>query len=245
MDESRKERNAIAKQSLQFYAQAVFADKLKAQGFVSYNDDNLNWYRIVNGEVLQTIYIHSKLPSYSLIACLTYGVHPLFVKPLIPHKIIDLGWPGDREVENLVRHTGKNKVFNREHFVQCPATEESGAEYLDKVIFPVFAQTSTIEDAYNFFKQRYLASDWERIVTNDFIDMAIWLNDEEMYPYCKLSIYRGFTIPNVAGWTKSDAKRNQLQYEAIIEGERDEYLKVLEKRKTQILRKLEKGQNKT
>ena len=245
MDAERKHRDTIKKKYMQCYAQATMADKLKAQGFTSYNDENLSWYKIVNNEILQTVFIYSRWHYFPLLVTLVYGVHPLFIMPPLPHKVVELGWAGDRETESLVRYTDLRKVFSDEISVQCPATEGCGAELLDTVVFPVFAQTNTIEDAYTFFKNRYLTSDWAWVVTSDFIDMAIWMNDKDMYPHCNDTIMRLQNVSIGRYWLKSDAKRNQLQYEAIVEGKRDEYLKVLEKRKTQILRKLDKGHIKT
>ena len=67
------------------------ADLLRAHGFVSYKNEDLSWYRIFNGEVLQAVYFYSTNPSVPLMLRFSFGCHPLFLEPPIPHAFSNKG----------------------------------------------------------------------------------------------------------------------------------------------------------
>ena len=79
------------KEHMQRCARGIYAEKLKKAGFISYNGDDLSWYRVINNEILNTVYLFSSLNMFSITPLrmeVGYGMHPLFIPAPIPQKII-------------------------------------------------------------------------------------------------------------------------------------------------------------
>lgn len=231
------------KAHLQRYARAVMADKLRAEGFVSYKNEDLSWYKIVNGDMLLSVYIHTNVPIVPLIPVIGYGMHALFVAPPIPQKVTVRGWSSN-EIMTQVHPSGHRRIFDKQTMVQCVDTEECGAEELDDRIFPIFSRASSMQDAFNFYKSRHFYPSGYAM-SNVFIDMAIWLDDKEIYPAClrKIEGLRNFPASYFKFKRDFDYENIDLWYAAIAEGRREEYLEILKERKEQVLLKLEKKLN--
>ena len=54
------------KEHMQRCARGIYAEKLKKAGFISYNGDDLSWYRVINNEILNTVYLFSSLNMFSI-----------------------------------------------------------------------------------------------------------------------------------------------------------------------------------
>lgn len=230
------------KTHLQQWARAVFSEKLKKAGFISYQNEDLSWYKVINGEVLLTVYLHTFSPVNPLVPAIGYGMHPLFIESPLPQKVSVRGWVDNEVMARIYFNTPKIQ-FDESTYVLCPNTPLRGAEKLDEVLFPLFSSVHTIRDAYLVYKSRYLeyaqttpkSYDWrvrDILLTNDFIDMAIYLDDKEMYPICLHS------LEEKIGWKKEE-KRTQAQIQAIKFGNRNAYLEELDSRRLKLSRKLE------
>ena len=230
------------KEHLQRWARAVFSERLKEEGFVSYQDEDLSWYKVINNEVLLTVYLYTFSPVMPLVPAIGYGMHPLFIKAPLPQKVAVRGWI-DNEVMSAIYFNSPKSQFSQNTYVLCPKTALRGAEKLDEVLFPHFSRICTIRDAYEFYKNRHLeyaqtmpkAYDWricDIVLTNDFIDMAIYLDDREMYPICLCN------LEDKLGW-KKETKRTNMQLRAIEDNERIAYLDFLDSRKFRFSRDLE------
>lgn len=236
------------KSHLQEYAKACFAEKLHEHGFVSYKNENLSWYKIVNGEILMTVYIFTAWPIIPIIPYIGFGMHPLFVEAPIPQKVSIRGLSNDEVMTNVPMDMPL-ALFNETILVQCPATKGHGAEKLDDVVFSIFDSICSIEDVYRFYKNRHFTikqywnergSEYSINVSDAFIDMAIYLGDTEMYPICQSRIESMQQQSTGANWTMRDIERNQLRYCAIVDGQRTIYLAELEKRKKKNIRTIER-----
>lgn len=231
------------KEHLQRWARDAFSEKLKKEGFICYQNEDLSWYKIVNGEVLLTVYLYTFSPVVPLVPAIGYGMQPLFIEAPLPQKVLVRGWI-DNEVMSTIYFNVPKSQFDPNTYVLCPKTPLHGAEKLDEVLFPQFSSVRTIRNAYEFYKSRYLEDaqttpksyDWrirDVILTNDFIDMAIYLDDQEMYSICLCN------LEDKIGW-KKEAKRTQMQLRAIKYGDRNAYLDYLNSRKVRFSRNLEK-----
>ncbi|MBQ7098843.1 MAG: hypothetical protein IJO05_03885 [Oscillospiraceae bacterium] len=227
------------------WAKRYFYDKLTAQGFVSYQDKGLSWYKVVDNAILQTVYLFSD--SYMmLIPVLGYGCHPLFINAPLPYKLREtVGFY--EEVQCSVLRFPEPKIMYADCFVMHTKSTEGGAELLDEEVFPHFANLRTEEDAYRVHRDsvksrldKFLAehawadyNGWA--VCKDFIDEVIYMNDSEMLEYCKRDLN-----PSLY-WREKDLKRVAEQRAAICDGKRDEFLVMLQKRKKRFVNRLEKN----
>ncbi|MBQ4550749.1 MAG: hypothetical protein IJA49_06620 [Oscillospiraceae bacterium] len=227
------------------WAKSFFYDKLTAQGFVSYQDKGLSWYKVVDNTILQTVYLFSD--SYMmLMPVLGFGCHPLFINAPLPHKLHESVTPYE-EVIRRVKRFETPKVMFADCPVMYPKTPEGGAELLDSIVFPHFAGLKTEGDAYRVHRDsvkrrldEFLSrKSWEEYngwaVEKDFVDEVIYMDDQEMLEYCKhdleLSLY----------WREKDRKRIEEQRAAVYDGKRDEFIAMLEKRKRRFVKRLGKN----
>lgn len=224
------------------WANGTFSERLINKGFVSYHGEGLSWYKVVNNEVLLTVFFHAFSPVVPMVPAIGYGIHPLFIEAPIPQKVVVRGWI-DNEVMSRIYFAGPKKQFDQNTFVLCPQTPLLGAEMLEEKLFPIFDSVCTVEDAYNFHKLRYLKyasqnhidlfnAGNEIITTNDFVDIAIYMNDIELFPLCLNDI----SLKD--GWSKKEQPRMNAQRIAIIDNARDVYLLQLAKRKQKFVHKL-------
>ncbi len=243
---SKKEK----KEQMQKYARRFFAEKLRAHGFVSYQNEDLSWYRVVNGEVLQSVFLFTAFRMDPLLPFIGFGVTPLFIEAPLPQDVYIQGGLGNDELMTIVCMDPPRHQVAEDIWVQSTWSDECGAEKLDEEVFPVLDRIHTISDVYDFHKSRYLkmairnqeAGLGDTVqVSQYFVDMAIFLNDKEMYPYCQKRIEQMMEwVPRGKYWTKRDAERTQQRYHAVVNGEREAYLRELENRKVRYVKELDK-----
>lgn len=224
------------------WANGTFSERLKSKGFVSYQGEGLSWYKVVNNDVLLTVYIHAFSSVVPMVPAIGYGIHPLFIEAPIPQKVVVRGWI-DNEVMSRLYFPGSKKQYDKDTFVLCPPTPLLGAEVLEEKLFPLFDSICSIKDAYIFHKERYLdyasrngldlfSADNEVITTNDFVDIAIYMNDTGLFNRCLNDIVLK------EGWSPKEQPRMNAQRIAIMDNARDEYLLQLAKRKQKFAHKL-------
>ena len=64
---------------ISYCAKMIYEDKLISAGFVSYNNEGLSWYKVLNGCILQSVYLYSLFPRAPFLMAEGYGCHPLFI----------------------------------------------------------------------------------------------------------------------------------------------------------------------
>lgn len=146
------------KEHMQRCARGIYAEKLKKAGFISYNGDYLSWYKVINNEILNTVYIFSSLNMFSITPLrmeVGYGMHPLFIPAPIPQKIIFFDYWEDEVMQVVYPHC-RREVYDQITRVTCYDTPGRGAEFLDDEIFPAFAQASTEDEVYRIHAKNYL-----------------------------------------------------------------------------------------
>ena len=236
------------KEHMQKYARRYFAEKLRAHSFVSYHDEDLSWYRVVNGEVLQSVFLFYAFPMIPLLPYIGYGMTPLFIETPVPQDVyVQSGLRRDELMTAVCMDPPRHQVAE-DIWIQSTWSDECGAEKLDEEVFPILDRIHSISDVYEFYKSRHFETvrinqeqgwDYHINVSDHFVDMAIFQNDKQMYPYCQERIERMLKrVPRGKYWTKQDAARTMLRYRAIAEGQRDMYLEELEKRKKAFEKKL-------
>lgn len=226
------------------WAREYFYEKLTAQGFISYQDKGLSWYKLVNNSLIQTVYLYSDSGSSFMNASVGYSCHPLFIPAPLPQKLTITGTWTDSVLMKSVS-LPYPRFFDMDSRLIYTHSAHGGAEVLDAVVFPGLEPLCTIEDTYEMHRQqikqkidRHLANkswaDYNGMVAcREFMDLLIYMDDQEMLPYVDRDLSPSFCR------TETERKWVDLQRAAVKNGERNEFLKMLNKRRTQFVAKLE------
>ena len=236
---------------IKYCARSIYADKLKNAGFISFKGECTSWYKIVNNEVVNSVYLYSALGCAPLLMEIGYGVHPLFIPAPIPQRLIFTG-SHDDEVMTEVGGQFKYSPYCGTS-VMCHNTKERGAELLDTDVFPRFEDVKTEMDAYIAHRKICIDRIEKYKANNNDSQMQIigseWLADEAIY-------FSDFEIQNMminqlihqrecmknGDMMSTPTKREwyQKRIEAIQDGAREPFLMMLEARKKRFIRDLER-----
>ena len=241
----QKAQSAELKRQMMLYSAEIFANKLEAFGMKSYHDEGLCWYKVVNGEVLQSVYFISET-KYPFLVSVFYGLHPLYCQMKVPmnHYIPTYRLSHDetmiflRGVERGAKRILPGTTIN--HIL----TTERGAEWLDIEVFPLFRTCNTSNSVYMYWKDFYFGSNAPAYCSHAFIDQVIYRDDTALFDAC-YNQYRHVyndspefirTLP--ASWRRT---RDDLivRLDVLSTGNRDPYLAILEQRKQKRLKQLE------
>ena len=236
---------------ISYCAKMIYEDKLISAGFVSYNNEGLSWYKVLNGCILQSVYLYSLFPRAPFLMAEGYGCHPLFIPAPIPQKVVFNEFWEDEIMQCALKGFQHSTYEGTQ--VLCRNTEERGAEVLDTDIFPIFRKINTEEDAYRLHKKECIEGSEacnrrnpgepiQTIGSEWLADEAIYFNDTEIQQLMLgqlLRQKRSMENDKIA----SKARRLEWckkQIEAIQSGEREPFLMMLEARKKRFIRDLEK-----
>jgi len=233
------------------------ADLLRENGFVSYKNEDLSWYRITGGELLQTVYFYSEFSRMPLVLCICFGCNPLFFEPYIPHPLTvdSKSYRSPSEVIESVYSTFslKRNMEMRNNRLMLSLPNDGEVEILEKHLLPLLNEVQTEEMAYTRQKERLIK---RCLKIGDsvclrkaggasfcFAEEAVYIGDEEMYPMCKELAIQQIELPV---WCDFDAKM-LLHAEQMLEyfetGDRARYMQIMEERKQNTLKLLKKKLN--
>lgn len=231
-------------------AKEIYEKKLINEGFISYNNEGLSWYKVINGCILQSVYLHSPFSGAPLFMEEGYGCHPLFIPAPIPRKV--LGESYEDETMLRVRKELRYRTYEGTQ-VMCRNTEERGAEVLDTDVFPVFRKVRTEEDAYKLHRERCMETiAWYnkrnpgeplQIIGSEWLaDEAIYFDDNEMQRMMIDQLIYQRECMKSGDMMSTPTKREwyQKRIEAIQDGAREPFLMMLEARKKRFIRDLER-----
>ena len=240
-----------AYEQMKHCAKAIYEKRLLDAGFISYHNEGLSWYKVLNGSILQSVYLHSLFPRAPFLMEEGYGCHPLFIPAPIPQKVLFSELYED-EIMLRVRKEPRYSTYEGTQ-VMCRNTEERGAEVLDTDVFPVFRKVRTEEDAYKLHRERCMETiAWYnkrnpgeplQIIGSEWLaDEAIYFNDVDLQ---KLMINQLLRQKKSMENENSASEKKRLEWcekqiEAIQDGERESFLMMLEARKKRFIRDLEK-----
>lgn len=237
-------RNTHAKN----YIQAVFADRLRAEGFVCPDEKLLYWYRIVNKELVHSVCFYSQWSNLPLTLGIAYSVHPLFEPPFHSGDVYISDPYGDHFYSMQIKEAGPKHHFasySDEAFVFAPVENGRGLYTLEQMILPQLNPVETMEQCYRFHLAK--ARELNRGFSPTIIDEAIYLNDTASFSKCQLAvnrlmrIYQGYCekFPTKKIY-KDTLVQLKLQNRALSENAREELLLSLEQRKQQNIKWLNK-----
>ena len=242
------------------YVQAVFSERMQEAGFISPDGKGICWYRIQNTDIINTIFFFTVWNIIPVHVEIGYGIHPFFAQSFyagnayVPDRPIDFERFFEQVLlENCPINAMMYTPFSPEAQVYAPGRYGKGIYTFDHIILPKMDKIKTISDCYLMHKQEYLSFTQYDIptrfnpISSTFIDEAIYVDDVEVYPYCKTSLEKSINALNSLHERypqkriyQEELNHCELQRQALFDNNRDEYLKTLElwkKKNIQMLRK--------
>ena len=227
---------------------------MRQEGFISNNGNDISWYRIINDEIIRSIYFHTSHTQLPIILKIAYGYHPLFITPEFlkgPFMLRNLTYPPHEVMLSrfVVLKDANKYSFTQDILVTCPADEYQGLDILEKALHDL-NEFHTARECYESHKQ------WRTQMINrgqyfnlspQFVDEVIYWDDQPLYSHCKSYVLgRSEELEKIQEkrklWKgdKIELERLNALKPAILDGRREEYLQLLEERKIQTLRLLKK-----
>ncbi|MGM9669457.1 MAG: hypothetical protein ACI3VZ_06855 [Faecousia sp.] len=231
------------------FIQAVFAARLREEGFVCPNDKLLCWYRLPSDEIVNSICFFSSWPNLPLMLEVGYGIHPLFVKPFSSNDVYLYNTPFDERFYTAIIGDDCEKKhyapYSSDICVYALESEGRGIGVFDHVIFPQMNSIKTIDECYLFHQKEYRHPVF--CMSTLMIDEAIMINDIAALENCQRSVDKMISFYDLAYSEHPNHKayHDKLLYAkqqkaALTENARDEYLAGLEKRASKNLCQLKK-----
>lgn len=251
---------------IQRFVREVMADTLHAAGFSSYKGEDIHWYRIVNNEVVQSIYFvssHTQLPVFLEIK---YGFHPLFIPPVFQKSPYFYGMPRyeqmyDRIPEIILGsmpygfmgtslYGMTHRPYRPDAQVLAPPDMGNGLTTLEQVLKELKGLSTSIE-CYQKHKNRRsgeIENDSWLMMSPYFVDEVLFWEDEALYSYCQGYVNGKMQLLQNAknnGFLKRKADILELEQLSVLQsvfehGTRDEYVKTFPGRSQNTLKLLEK-----
>lgn len=254
---------------MQRYTREVFAERLRQEGFSSYKGQDIHWYRLVNNEVIQAVYITASSVAPCTFAEIKYGCHPLFISPIFQKSPIMNGLEDLVQISYLIPERIPNSTkdgverfllydFNMlirayrepDVLIMCSPEQNYGLDVLEKLL-AVLNQTTTPLACYELHKdlRRRLSFPSFRVRSTYFVDEVLYWKDEELYPYCREFVKaEAERLENAKnkGFTipkayKQSWERGYALNQVFEQGNFEEYLHTLQEQEQRNLRLLERN----
>lgn len=223
------------------YVDAVFAEKLRKEGFACPDDRHICWYRVMNDTVVNSIVFYSVWPNMPILLFAGYGIHPLFEKPVYTTNAFFSGRPVDPDrfkEQPLMKKDAMNRVFANDIQVMVPNDGKNGLHIFEDVILPKMENVTSVESCYQLHKNRHLDIKHNDLkikfgnLSGVFVDEAIYVGDSEVYPYCLENAQRRIEMLKDA-WRPSRRAACKLwerRKDALLGNTREDYLQELDRR---------------
>ena len=253
----------------QQYIRAVFADRLREEGFVSPNSCDFMWYRVVNQEVINSIFFYTGSRYEPISLRMGYGVHPLFITPYVPKDVYTRNPPYNLVIfsDEVILSEERPNIGERGHaifyagdyWVDMPMGKDKGLYTFDGIILPQMENTRTQRACFDLHKELVLSEPViypkDMLITldrklnrasGDYFDEAIFFNDQELFPdyykKAKERLDRILADPKrkKTKQQKEDLERRRQQVEVFAGGPREPYLEVLAQRRLKNIALLQK-----
>ena len=248
---------------VQKFVREVYAEQLKEAGFHSYRDEGVHWFRLVNDEVIQTVYFVTRHTTFPITLYIEYGCHPLFIPPILQHSPYMYGMPGYEQMYDVIQETipgrmphGRqrsmvqgmtNRCYREDVLVECPVNPDERQQILHNVLAEI-EPLSTPEacfEAHKRWRAREIENDAWLTMSPYFVEEVLYWEDKSLYPYC-MEYMRG-RIEWFSGLLEEGKLalkyQQELEYLKVLwdvfqNNSRTEYLRILYERKIKNLKRL-------
>lgn len=252
----------------QRFVRAIFANRLQQEGFSSYKREDIHWYRLVNNEVVQSVYFVTRHHTLQSSFEICYGCHPLYIPPIFRKSPYMYALPGYEQMNDAVPETivgstsrGFEKLhligmYNRPYripdiLIPCPQDKNNGLDVLEKLL-PVMSGMSTPYACYEMHKKRReqeISNGNTFFMSSYFVDEVLFWEDQNLYPYCQEYVAnQTWCLGNfskegvhIGKETKQHFERCTILNRVFEEGSFCEYLQTFPERAQETLHLLEKN----
>ena len=246
-------KKAMQDKYVQQYVEAIWSERLKQAGFTCPDEKMLCWYRVVNKEIIHSIYFYTKWSGLPVELEVRFSAYPLFYLPEGLKHVCSKDEPEmySFERERSLKEDGAGMAeFSEEILVYAPRSGSRGGYVLDSIL-PWLDQVTSIEECYKLYRCDIVDKPLKRHYLYrfplSFIELALFFEDAELYDEC---ICKSKDMVKV--WSELCEKfpKNQ-KYPQILQGwnrvlnalqgdDRKAFLQHLEQRKQKTLQWLEK-----
>ena len=250
---AKSKDKAIRNMHARRYVEAVFATRLRDEGFMCPDDRLLCWYRVINHEIIQYLYFYTIHQDYPLQIQIGTGCHFLFTKPVW---ITDVYFPGRPLAMGLLQdyvifERSKERAIKLplEIRVDMPTTGGRGIYTFDEVILPHMQAIETPDQCYQMHRQaltNYEVSPvtlFQAPMCSAFIDEVIYMQDTQVYSSCVERVERDIVFFEDLLQRKPDKQEYQKHLQtaksqklALVDGQRDIYLQLLDKQRANTVK---------
>lgn len=246
-----KATSSELREHAQRFIRATVAEQLREQGFISKGNDDINWYRVVNGDVIQVIYFFTQHPYLPMTLQIGYGCHPLFITPLFPTGAHLQCMPGNEVLypRYILMGQQNNFCYSKDILVTSPEDSSLIMDLLNQIFSALDSVTSPLAcfQTHKHWRQKEIENNSWIHVSTHFVDEVIFWEDQDLYPFCKRYIFAREKLLQDALLKQPASKKfaDELRYlqllkQAIIDGKRDEHILRLSERTERTIRLLEK-----
>ena len=146
-------KSSVLLEHVQRYIRSTVAEKLREQGFISKGNDDIHWYRVINGNVIHAIYFYTEYNYLPVVLEIGYGGHPLFITPQFPAGPYLRNKPGNEVLypRYVLMAQHNNMCYSEDILVTCPKDESVIDGILSKVLDTLDAVV-TPRDCYDLHK---------------------------------------------------------------------------------------------
>ena len=241
---------AFLKQQVQQYVRDVFADTLREAGFTSYKNDDICWFRTINGEVAHHVYFGTKWCHTPILLDITYGFYPLYADIDIPTTPYAYDRMGDYLVDRLAV-LSPNITYPGSDCLMCPNDGSYGLTVLTEKVLPAFTGMDSAQNCYSRHKalqkqgKEGLEDIFKYLPPPSLINQMIYNDDAQLYP-AFLEMLDRIALelssnPYVSAKSLNESLAKFARYRIAIEENRQPFIDELEKKKLDFIRKLQKG----
>ena len=236
--------NQLQTEHIQRLVRELFADRLRQEGFVSYKNQDIAWYRLVNQEVLQTIYFYTITSYIPVFMHIGVGCHPLYVEPKFSASVRY----SSKDRGNEVRFREKIfvdfplKSYSSDILVMCPADEQKRMGIFENILKEL-EPIHTAWEAYQAHKEIYSRRTF-RSLSTDFINEMIYYKDVELCEKCLPGMEISLQVCHQYSDMRSYAERGkilEIQIQAIRSGNYDEVLGMIQQKRERVTRALKRN----
>ena len=245
-----KVTGSVLLEHVQRFVREVYADRLHQAGFSSYKNEDIHWYRLIDGQVVQSVYFIANYMALPAMLEIRYGSHPLFIPPIFQRSPYMRGEPGyelmytaipeitpssmPRGIQRSQIHGLTNIIYRiPDAVVHCPADMHTTHAILEKVL-SVLDAIHTPEDCYKAHKnwrQGQIENGSWLTMSPYFVEEALCWEDSPLYPFCmeyiegKISWLEG--AKNLRKTDKEELTHLLTLRDVFINGTREQYLQTL------------------
>ena len=235
----------IITKEAQIYIREVHRDTLVENGFSSLNGDDIAWYRIVNGEVLQSVHFLTRHTFRPIFLGMAYGCMPLYLEPMFPKGVYHYGLPHASEICTEVLLQGRvNRPYSQMSSVMCPMEGGRGLDILKEEILTPLDQIDSADACFSLHRSRYARSNTWHNMSLQFIDEVLYRQEQDLYEigrkrvsHLLANLERNYISSKQISSAESHL---ELQKTVLLGGDREVFLNTLEKRRQKTLRILSK-----